>query len=76
MNKCPCDLCVTRAICLCKTYEVMMECVLVREFLNAESGNITVPELREFCKSMNLRLIESHRSSIGTTTYFVKQRNY
>lgn len=76
MNSCPCDLCITRAICLCKTYEIMMECPFVREFLNADSGNISVSELKIFCDSMNLRLIESHKLSTGLTTYFIKQRNY
>lgn len=74
-KKCPCDLCVTRAMCLLKTYEEMMSCPIVREFLNADTGNITVSELKLFCDSMHLRLIESHKMSTGVTTYFIKQRN-
>jgi len=74
-DECPCDECVTRAMCLLKPYRETIGCPLVREYLNADSGSITIPELKVFCDSMNLLLIERHTSSIGTTAYFVSGKH-
>ena len=73
MSDCPCDNCITRAICYNKDYRELLTCKLLRIYMRVEeTGNIAVRELELFCKSMDLRLIKYRKSSIGHTSYYIE----
>ena len=74
MNECPCDLCITRAICLNRDYRVLLTCQLVRGFCQIESGNLDPKRLEIFCKSMDLKLIKYRSSAMGHTSYYIEGR--
>jgi len=74
-DKCPCDLCITRAICIGQRHEtVLVKCEIIRQFLKIpEKGIISIPELRIFCNSLGFKLMESKTDGIGGTMYYIDQ---
>ena len=74
--KCPCDLCITRAICLNKEHEDLLGCGIIRKYLDINtSGNLNVVRLETFCRSMNLDLrVRRPIHSSGTSSYSIQHR--
>ena len=73
--KCPCDSCITRAVCISKNYRDIIGCVLVRDYLSiARTGNIHTPKLEVVCKSMHLKLVKRKKNSYRSgDTYYIEE---
>ena len=57
--KCPCEICITRAMCVNKGYTEVIGCSFIRDYLHIyKTGNIDIPKLKIFCGFMNLKLVK------------------
>ncbi len=74
-KNCPCTNCVTKAMCIGKPWELILDCKLIRDYIliDEKGPSYDIDKLQEFCDTMGLKLMQSKpRFASEGHAFFIK----